>query len=261
MVKRVIVFVFVALIHASGCASMRAVPLDQSFWQEKGRRVGVALEEMPEAVVLINAADTAIGHGRSTIFPDEAQYTDHPMRLHETRALRQASRGARGEGFDAVQDLLVQGLVERGFTAYKVDMPADTGTLKSFREGSGDGVYACRDYRDLGKSAGADYLVIVRLEQYGTLCRYIDLNNYEVEVYAGVRAEMIETSTNRVLWRSCMSGGRFTRTVDAECSRPDHVPVILDGLEGLLEDAARSVAGQFFSSSPTPGNTIEPVHE
>lgn len=228
---------------------MKAVPLDRSFWKETGRHVGVALAEIPEAEVFISTAGTSIGYGRSMILTGDAEYTEHPLRLHETWALRQASKEFRAQGFEVVQDLIANGLSVRGFTAFKVDKPINVGTLQQFRKSGSDGVYECRDYRGMGESMGADYLFIVRLEHYGTICRYIDLNNYEVEVYVEVRAQMIETATNRVLWRNGMSEGRFTRIVTADCSRPDQVPIILDALKSLLGDAAKEVSRQFFSSS------------
>ena len=252
MNRHIPVIFMVVLFLVSSCASMRPVPLDRSFWQEKGKRIGVALAAVPDAEVVINAAGTPVVYGGSIILSPDAEYTEHPLRLHETWALRQASKEVKAQEFEAVQGLLVKGLAGRGFAAFKVQISTDAGALERFREDGGEGVYACRDYRGVGRDVGAEYLIIVRMEHYGTMCRYIDLNNYEVEIYAQVRAQMIETASNRVLWRTGWSEGRFERIVNADCSLPDQVPIILDGLRTLLGDAATGVSVLFFSSDPVP---------
>jgi hypothetical protein len=99
----------------------------------------------------------------------------------------------------------------------------------------------------------ADYLIVVSLERCGTTCRYLDLENYQVEVFAQVGAEMVETATNRVVWRTGSRNGSFTALVEASCARPDHVPLILEALDALLGDAAAGVTADFFSSAPASG--------
>ena len=245
----------IALLMAflTGCASLKPIQLTEEFWQEKGKRVGVALVAFPPAGIVVNSPPTPIFYGERPFMPDNAmwdysEYTEQQLRMAETRPLRDASTGLNGQEFAVVQDLFVQGLRAKGFVAFPVDNRIEPKALKPFKGGSGDAVYGSKDFRDLAKTLDADYLIIIRLKHYGTLCRYIGLNNYEVEVYAEVKAEMIEAATNMVLWRTGGNEGRFSRTVSATCSRPDHTPIILDGLKALLKDAAKETAGQFFSS-------------
>lgn len=239
-----------ALFLAAGCAAMRSVPLDQSFWQQQGIRVGLALVAVPPAEVVIYSMEHDIPFGTGIYrFLQDPKFTEHPMRMHETRALYAASQRQQGEGFEHILDLFARGLEERGFRAVTMDMYIDLDALPRF-EGGHDGVFACRDYREAAHAAGADVLIVAELRRHGTICRYADLNNYEVEVYAEVSAEMIDGATNRVLWRTGAYDGYFSRVVKADCSRPDHVPDILDGLNALLAEAARDLAGRFFAPAP-----------
>lgn len=237
----------------TGCASLKPIPLKEEFWQEKGKRVGVALVVLPPAEISVNAPPTPMFYGEHPFMSDGSmwdytEYTDQQLRMAETKTIRDASKELNAREFVVVQDLFVQGLKDKGFAAFPVDNRIDPKAMPDFKGGSGDAVYESKDFRDLAKIGGADYLIIVRLKHYGTLCRYIDLNNYEVEVYAEVKAEMIEAATNIVLWRTGGNEGQFSRTVSATCARPDHTPIILNGLKALLKDAAKETAGQFFPS-------------
>jgi len=245
----------IALLMAflTGCASLKPIRLKEEFWQEKGKRLGVALVVLPPAEMVVNSPPAPIFYGERPFMPhsdmwDYSEYTEQQLRMAETRPIRDASKGLNAQEFAVVQGLFVQGLKDKGFAAFPVDNRIDPKSLRGFKGGGGDAVYESKDFRDLAKTLGADFLIIIRLKHYGTLCRYIDLNNYEVEVYAEVKAEMIEAATNRVLWRTGGSEGRFSRTVNATCARPDHTPIIFDGLKALLGDAAKETAGQFFSS-------------
>lgn len=245
----------IALLMAflTGCASLKPIRLREEFWQEKGKRLGVALVVFPPAEMVVNSPPAPIFYGERPFMPhsdmwDYSEYTEQQLRMAETRPIRDASKELNAQEFIVVQDLFVQGLKDKGFAAFPVDNHIDPKALKVFKGGGGDAVYESKDFRDFAKTLDADFLIIVRLKHYGTLCRYIDLNNYEVEVYAEVKAEMIEAATNIVLWRTGGNEGRFSRIVNATCARPDHTPIILDGLKALLGDAAKETARQFFSS-------------
>jgi hypothetical protein len=253
--KGIIVGVVSLLVFLTGCASLKPIPLEEGFWQEKGKRVGVVLITFPPADVLIRTTPQPLGFGGrlnpfNSNMSDYSEYTDAPLIMAETRSLHDASKELTAEEFSAIQDIFVQGLKDKGFSAFAAVNRIDEDTLPFFKGGLRDAVYENRDFRNFGKSVKADYIVVIHLKNYGIICRYIDLNNYDVEVYADVNALMIEVATNKVLWRTGMAEGAFTRTVNATCSRPDHTPIILDGLKALLGEAAKGIAGHFFSPKP-----------
>jgi hypothetical protein len=249
----------IVALFLSGCAGPGHIPVDPAFWRSVDMRVGVALASSPEPEVFINAADTSTGFGGSMIHSGPGlEYHEHPMRLHETRTLRNASREFQAQGFDKIRALFVQGLTERGFRAFPVEQAIDMKSLGRFKGQGNEGEHACRDFRDLGRSVHADHLIVVSLERCGTTCRYMDLENYQVEVFAQVGAEMVETATNRLVWRTGYRDGPYTALVDASCARPDHVPLILEALDVLLGDAAAKVTADFFSSAPVSGHPDQP---
>jgi hypothetical protein len=134
-----------------------------------------------------------------------------------------------------------------------MEQSVDEKTLPRFNGKNGDGVYECRDFRDIGKSEGADYIILLGISDYGTICRYIDLNNYDVEVFVQLKGFLVNTATNRLMWRMGVPEAYMSREVHALCSRPDNIPVILDELKALLRDAAEETSRRFFGAeSPLP---------
>ena len=247
MMKRHVILVFVViLIFTSGCASMRAVPLERSFWQDKGKRVGIAMALLPKPELDVQVTTTAMILGRSFLQTDDHQFGDYAVIMHETDGLRKAFDNIEAECFDNVRRLFIQELGTQGFDAFRVDQPVDVQTLPRFNGGS-DALHACRDYRDVGTSAGADYLIVFDIRRYGAVCRYIDLNNYGVDVFVEPAAEMIDVSSNRVVWRTGAGYGSLSRLVDASCDRPDHIPIILDSLHDALDVAGQDLVKDFFS--------------
>jgi len=244
------------LAISAGCATTESIPLDQKFWQEKGRRVGVALGEFPHADVYVYSPPTPPMTSHNNFRPFDGtfmaypEYTEQPLRIAETTPLRNAARELTGKEFEKVQDIFLKDLAKKGFIAFKVDSRIEMNSLPKFKGSSNNGVYASKDFRGFGKSTNADYLVIVWLKRYGAICRYTDVYNYETDIYADVKAEMVETATNRLLWRTGGSQGNFTKELKASCAQSDGIPVILNELGALLTTAAEKTAAEFFVQAP-----------
>jgi hypothetical protein len=239
--------VFCLLILLTGCASVRSVKLNQSFWQEKGKRVGVAVEVFPPAEVLMNISGGLGQVADSSSIPIESpDAMKYPVQFHNTMPLYYTSRELDGKAFEVVQDLLTQGLKARGLDAFKVEPHIDVKQLPRFTVGSSNSIQESIDYREILRSAGADYLILMDLRHYGTICRYLGLNLLEVDVYADIHGEMIEAATNRILWRTGISDGYFTRTVNATSTQGDQIKIIFEGMDKLLVDAAKKTSQEFF---------------
>lgn len=236
--------VFCLLILLTGCASMRAVQLNQSFWQEKGKRVGVALVVFPPAEVFMDiSGELGQAVDSSPISMESLDARKYTVQFHNTMPLYDASRGLDGKAFEVVYDLLIQGLKERGLDAFKVEHHID---VKQLPRGSSNGIQGSIDHREILRSANADYLILMDLRHFGTICRYLGLNLFEVDVYADIHGEMIEAATNRVLWRTGISDGYFTRTLNVTSTQGDQIQIIFGDMDKLLVDAAKKTSQKFF---------------
>jgi hypothetical protein len=239
------------IFSLGGCASLKSIPLDPAFWQLEGKRVGVALMVYPPAETIVDANTiNSFAGSRQYVFGGVLQSPEmdiEPMRFSETKHLRDATEELNATGFSSVQDLFISGLRDKGFAAIKLDKPIEKKQLPRFKGESKNGPFASRDYRDRARGAAVDYLIVIELENYGVYCHYIDLYNDYVEARAHARAELVDAATNRIIWRTGWSQGDFRKEVNASCSRPDQIPVIVDALNGLLTDAASSLSRDFFS--------------
>jgi hypothetical protein len=245
------------LLYPGGCAVHKSITLDPHFWQQQGKRVGVYLLAFPLAKATEFATPTYIFGNVSPLAQGEPLWNNdmdyEPLRLSDMRPLQQASQEQGAEEFSRVQDLFVEGLRGRGFTAFKVQPPMTKKYLPTFKGGK-EGPYEKRDYRGLGKTRNADYLIVIELVRYGPYCHYIYAYNDHMEVQVQVRAEMLDMRDNRILWKM---GENFHRPVDASCSDRDQIPIITDALKNLLADAAQSVPRSFFPTHPPKPQKIK----
>ncbi|HVN72149.1 MAG TPA: hypothetical protein VMU10_09025 [Desulfomonilia bacterium] len=251
--KLLVISLSLMVILLGGCASLKPIPLDRQFWQKhEGDRVGVVLFPYPPAETIVNVSDTGpytrvsqYIYGGTLQSPD----MDSAPRFTEEMRIQQAAQQLDVREFSRLQGLFVKGLNERGFNAFKVGQPGNTKAIPTFKGVQDKDTYESRDFRAFGKAQGADYLVLIELTSYGPACNYIDLNSYSAEVRAHARAELLDVSTNRILWRTGWSQGEFQKTVNASCSVPEQIPVIMDAQKRLLDDAADALSRDFFLES------------
>jgi hypothetical protein len=252
MTRRNLGLCLLVFLFAAGCASLKPVPLDPDFWRQKGGRVGIVLEQYPPAQVVVDVSTINMFAGQrqyiygGTLNSPEFDY--EPLRYSEMQPLRDAVARMTPDPFFTVRDYLVQGLRERGFDAFKLERPLVVKDLPKFKEGSGEGIYADRDFREVGRSVHADYLLLIDLVRYGPYAHYLDLNNDYMEVRAQTRAELLDAKTNRILWRTGYKEGDHRKAVNAIASRPDQIPAVIEAQKDLLSEVARALSREFFSS-------------
>jgi hypothetical protein len=172
------------------------------------------------------------------------------MRYSELQPLRDAVDRMTPDSFFIVREILLSGLQDRGFEAFKMDKPLIINDLPRFKDSNGEGIYECRDFRETGSSVHVDYILLVELTRYGPYVHYVDFYNDYVEVRAQIRARLLDAKTNRIVWRTGYKQGDMRKPVDASTSRPDQIPAILDAQNGLLNEAAGVLSREFFSSRP-----------
>ena len=252
MKNRVIIGLLILLAsYIVGCASLKPIPLNPQFWHQQGKRVGVVLAAYPPGETIVNV-DTInrFAGARQYIYGGMLQSPNHdyePMRYAEVRPLREAVDKLNAGEFSKVQGLFVESLKEKGFDAFKVEHAIVEKDLPHFKDGMGNGRYENRDFRELGGSSGADYIIVIKLGSYGPSCHFIDFYNDYVEVRAQAQAELIDAKTNLILWKTGYSEGDFRKPVDATTYGPDQIPIIIDAQKKLLSDAAVSLYKDFFS--------------
>jgi len=251
--RNLVLFLFVFLV-ATGCAFLKPVPMDPQFWHQRGKRVGIALKQYPPAELTVDVSTINMFAGqRQYIYggilnSPEVDY--EPLRYSETQPLRDAVSRMTPEAFFPVREYFAQGLMQRGFESFNLEKPLVAKDLPRFKESNGEGIFEDMDFREVGSSVDADYILLIDLVRYGPYVHYLDLVNDYMEVRAETRAELLDAKTNRVLWRTGYKEGDHRKAVNATTTRPDQIPFIMGAQNDLLNDVARSLAREFFSTRP-----------
>jgi hypothetical protein len=173
-----------------------------------------------------------------------------PMRYSELQPLRDAVARMTPDSFFHVREYFIKGFQDHGFDAFNMDKPLVVKDLPKFKDGNDEGIFEDRDFREKGSSVHADYILLVNLLYYGPYAHYFDFYNDYVEVRVQIRAELLDTKTNRIVWRTGYKEGDLRKAVDATTYRPDQIPVIIDAQNELLNEAAMALSREFFPSRP-----------
>ncbi|HQI01878.1 MAG TPA: hypothetical protein PLA18_11420, partial [Deltaproteobacteria bacterium] len=222
MKSRIVLGILIpVLLCPGGCSSVRPIPLDPHFWQQQGKKIGVVLLTPPPAETTKLAPPTETFNTSAPFAMNNEPWLEdmvtEPLRLAEMKPLQKAMLKLDAREFHLVEDLFVSGLKRRGFSAFKVDQLVMRSYFPKFREWDMRRSYEKTDFRGLGKTYGADYLIVVDLVRYGPYCHYVYAYNDHMAVEVQVRAELIDARTNRILWRTGGKKYDFSSPVNASC--------------------------------------------
>lgn len=245
-------FLIPVLLFPASCSTVRPIPLDPQFWQQQGKKIGVVLLTLPPAETTKLAPITGTFDTTAPLALNNQPWiedmTAEPLRLADMETLQKAVLKLDAKEFSLVQELFVNGLRARGFAAFKADQPVLRSCFPKFGNRDVRGLYEKTDFRDLARTYGADYLIVVDLVRYGPYCHYVHTYNDHMAVEARVCAELIDAKTNRILWRTGGKKYDFSRPVNATCGNEDDIPAISEALRSLLEDAAKALSRDFFAT-------------
>jgi hypothetical protein len=238
------------LMLSWGCSTWPVHPGPEILKTLQGKRVGVVLLAVPAGSITEVATNTRIV-GPATIqgwvdgpWRDDLEY--EPIRLAQMRPLQQEVVEGRAGEFTIVQDMFVEGMKRRGVESFKVGQPVAARGLPLFDGGILKRLYPAYDYRYLGQAHGADFLVVIDLKSYGPYCHFIYATNDYMEVRAQASVQLIDVSTNRILWQTARGRGSFRAPVEASCGKEEEVPVIIRELDNLLKQTSDAMYLDFF---------------
>jgi hypothetical protein len=253
MKSRIVLGILIpVLLYQGGCSSIRPIHLDPQFWQQQGKKIGVVLLTLPPAETTKLAIQTETFDPSAPFALNNQPWMEdmvcEPLRIADVKTLQKAVLKLDAREFSLVQDLFVNGLKARGFSAFKVDQPVMRGCFPKFRERDIRRSFERTDFRGLGTTYGADYLIVIDLVRYGPYCHYVYAYNDHMAVEAQARAELIDAKTNRILWRTGGKQYDFSRPINASCGNEDDIPIISYALRKLLENTAKAISRDFFAT-------------
>ena len=225
------------VVLAVGCAPAR-IALKPTFWEQGPRKLGVAMTLPPPL-----SAHRAGAQGLLDVAINTAAAGSLEAHLKTLEAPR----------LDDTAGQFVEKLAARGVEARRLDEPIILETFHPFQAGS-FGNYLERDLRPLGKGEGIDALILLRVEQCGTLRNYygfIPLG--DPAGYCTCRGELIDLKTNEVLWRAATPVEVATVKVEGKWEQPPDFPNLTGAVKQATERAPQFLLAEFFEARDQQG--------
>jgi len=224
--------VAVLVMGLVGCGPSR-MALKPSFWTETQQKVGVATLPPPKL-----GAYRAGSQGLLDIAINSAMAGSLEAHLQTVDVSR----------FAAVADEYVARLNERGLNARKLAQPVDLTRMKPFTTG-GSEKFAEKDLRPLAEKEQLDTLILLSLEQCGTMRPYygfIPLGPPQALCVA--RGEMVDLKTNAILWRAIPEREQTLLPVAGEWDQPPDFRNVTASIQQSVNSAQAFLLKDFFEA-------------
>lgn len=236
MIKKIalITTAFAGALLLAGCAHpIPNVPLNTSFWHQKGKTVGVN-----------------IAHPETTGFYKLGQVglLDDGIDNLMTSDSRNYVEKLAFDPFNKVQYTFVDGLNKRGMKAHVIKAKIDITKLKE--SGAKDPkTEAVLDFRPLAGLASANYLLIMNVTEAGIARKYygvIPLGD-PVAIF-NVEGRLVNLTTNAILWRDQV---HELAPIGSNWDSPPHFTALKQAYMRALTSARSDLLLDFFNQMPS----------
>jgi hypothetical protein len=223
------------VLWLSACTTLGPnVPMKSDFWSQTDRSVSVVLAPLPEIRPHREGQQGLLDVAINTAMADEL-----------STALRTISLT---DSFGQARSEVVRRMQERGIKASFVETTIDPGALQDFQTEDKSRIYAGKDFRPLKANFGTDRLLLFTVVQAGTVRGYygfIPLGSPRAIFKA--RGEMIDLSTNEVLWRDSTSHN--AGIADPWDQAPEFSNVHA-AVQKVIADARKAMLDRLFGGAP-----------
>ncbi len=183
-----------------GCAVQKPVSLDNSFWEKKEARVGIAVAEIPRPSAEVESTQGPLGGVISQGIADDVVRRlekEDFSRIYKVRGKLEEVLKAKGLNPSIIFDPIV---------------------IDRFPKREGSDGYAERDYSALGAVAQAQYLLLVQIQSIGTIRGYVSfLPTTSPSGYFVAVGQLVDLKTQKLLWHK---GVRIRRPSRGEWDQP-----------------------------------------
>lgn len=227
---------------ALACASSSRISVQPGFWKMKDRTIAVAVARhpVPQAYRIGNQGllDVAINQAMAT-----------PLERHLASLSPERLK-------DAV-DMFANQLEQRGFRATRVAEPIVLDSLPRLKTASGD-ITRNPDFRPLRTTLGTDLLLLVSIDQWGTIRQYygfVPLGAPKAMTLAHGR--LIELSSNTHAWNQTMDWDDHSYAIQGDWDISPDYPHLTDALQRSVRSAVTFLVNDFFANDPAGHLNVE----
>lgn len=146
----------------------------------------------------------------------------------------------------------VQTLRAQGFSAKVVPEPLDS--LQEFvhtvSADSASAKYLKQDVRFLAPKEDIDLLILLSIEQYGTIRKYYGFIPLGApKAICILKGQMIDLQTNELRWVSIVPTQQATMSVNGEWDLPPDYPTVTAAIKGVFQRSGKYIEDEFFKTS------------
>ena len=218
----VTIAVVIASLAATGCVTTVRMP--ESFWNETGKTVGVAVVAFPQPGIFRAGSQGAL---------------DVAANAATTADLAQKLSTFDPSAFTAIREEVAGVLRERGMRPVIIEEQIDVEGLPKAEQGGGRNR---RDYSELGRRYDVDHLLLLSIRAVGATRKYYGFialgPHYGYCVGSG---ELIDLATNEVTWRYTMGYNASQVKVDGRWRNPPDYPEMLAATAQAIDQAVADV--------------------
>lgn len=236
MIKKIALFsmVLAGTLLLAGCAHpVPNVPLNSSFWNQKGQTVGVNIAH-PEKTGFYKLGQVGLlDDGIDNLMTSDSRNYVEKLALAP---------------FNKVQFTFVDGLNKRGMKAHVIKAKIDLTKLKE-SGAKNPKTEALLDFRPLAGLANANYLLIMNVTEAGIARKYygvIPLGN-PVAIF-NVEGRLVNLTTNAILWRDQV---HELAPIGSNWDSPPKYTALKQAYMRALTSARSDLLLDFFNQMPT----------
>ncbi|WNG23780.1 hypothetical protein F0U62_06875 [Cystobacter fuscus] len=223
----------VLIMSLIGCAPAR-MSLKPSFWKETQLKVGVATLPPQKFAAYRAGSEGLMDMAINSAMSDSLEA--HLQRMDASK-------------FAAVADQYVERLTERGLNARKLDKPVNPNLLRSFTA-PGSGEFAEKDMRPLAEKEDIDMLILLSLQQCGTIRKYYGFIPLGApEAICVSKGEMINLKTNEIAWRAYPEMSDAILPIEGDWDQAPDYRNVTRAVDRAMSQAQLFLLKEFFGSA------------
>lgn len=224
------------IVLLAGCATVpeKTIVLPESFWQKKDVKIGVAMVASPKG------AEHMVGP------QDEL---DRAIARKIDARLASYLESVQPREFGQIAQTFAERLRGMGYTASVIAEPLSSQHAALETKGSTtavDGILT-----PIRTKYGIDRLLLLSIDRFGAVRDYfVFVATAAPQATFQVRGELIDLTSNTMLWRVSMAENQNVIPIEGEWNQPPDYPNLTQAIRRAEHDALVFLENAFFSGAP-----------
>jgi len=216
---------------ATGCATVVPnISAGQKFWSDKQHAIGVAVIKLPAA-----GAHKSGSQGLLDIAINNSMASDLETHLSQQDVTK----------IENLADKIASYLQEKGFEVKRISDQVDPEAFPEQEASGGGKHYSLRDYSSLKEQHGIEKLVLLSINQIGTIRSYYGfIPTSSPAGYASLNGQVINLTTAELEWNQ--NAVQQTPSAESEWDVPPDFPGLTQAMEMAFDNSRQVIFNNFI---------------